>query len=63
MAVVLGLLPHPLDRRHHIALLGKKRVPEISSPLDIADKPFHHIRNGRQRLNAWVPRLFRNCVS
>ena len=37
VAIVLGLLSHPLDRRHHIALLGEKRVPQISSPLDIAD--------------------------
>jgi len=37
MATFLGLPPHPLDRRHHIALLREKGIPQIRSPLNVVD--------------------------
>jgi len=62
IALLLGLLPHALYSGHHIALLGKERIPQISSPLNIVGEPFRHVWNSRKRLDACVPRLLRNCV-
>src|SRR5262245_18679423 len=35
LASVLGFLPHPLDRIHHITLLIEERVAQVRSPLDV----------------------------
>lgn len=57
MATFLRLFPHALDRRHHIALLREKGIPQISRPLNIVGQPFHYVPDRGQRLDAWVPRL------
>jgi hypothetical protein len=53
---------HPLHRIHHVRLLGEKRIPEISRPLDIAGHSLQSFRNSSERLHAWIPRLFRDCI-
>jgi len=62
IALVLGLLPHALHGRHHVTLLREEGIAQISRPLNIVGESFRDVRNSRKRLNAWVPRLLRNCV-
>ncbi len=48
MAILLGLFPHALNRRHHIALLRQKSIPQISGPLNVVGESFDYIRDRRQ---------------
>src|SRR5207237_10787253 len=57
-----SLPSHPLNRIHHIRLLGEESVTEIGCPLDIAGHSLNHVWVSCQSLNAWVPRLFRDSV-
>jgi len=61
-ALVLGLLPHPLDGVHDVALVVEKCVAQLRRPLDVVGEPFHHVGNGRHRLDRRVPGLLGNRV-
>jgi hypothetical protein len=41
---VLRLIPHTLDRVHHVFLLGQKCISEIGGPLNIVGQAFHNVR-------------------
>jgi hypothetical protein len=62
VALLLGLLAHPLHRIHHIALLGQKRIAQISGPLDIVCQPLDHVRQPGQRLDACIPWLLGHSI-
>ena len=61
-ALVLRLLPHPLDGVHHVVLLVEEGVPELRRPLDVVGEPLHDIGNRRHRLDGRVPGLLRDGV-
>ena len=61
-ALVLRLLPHPLDGVHDVALLGEEGVAEVRRPLDVVREPLHHVGNRRHRLDGRVPRLLGDRV-
>ena len=60
--VVLGLLPHPLDGVHDVALLREEGVPEVGRPLDVVREPLHDLGKCRHRLDARVPGLLGDGV-
>jgi len=43
-ALVLRLLAHPLDRTHHVGLLGQKRIAQLGGPLNVVAQTFDQIR-------------------
>ena len=58
-----GLLAHPLDGVHDVALLLQERVAEFGGPLDVVAKTLDDVGQRGHRLDAWIPRLFRDLVS
>jgi hypothetical protein len=42
--LVLCFPAHALNRIHHLVLLGKEGIAEISSPLNVVPEQFDHLR-------------------
>ena len=57
LAGLLGLLPHPLYRVHHVLLLGQKSIAQIGRPGDVVIQTLQHIGENHQRLHARIPVL------
>jgi hypothetical protein len=62
IAFVLGFLAHSLDGVHHLALLRKERVAEVSRPLNIVGESLHDIWKPCHGLHARIPGLFSDRV-
>ncbi len=57
-ALVLGLLAHPLNDIHDVALLRPKGVAENSGPLNVIREPLYRFRQSGERLDTRIPGLF-----
>ena len=57
LVVGLGLRAQPLDRVHHVRLLGQNRIAEFERPVELRAHHRDDVGRGRERLHASVPRL------
>ena len=61
-ALLLRLLPHPLDGVHDVGLLVEEGVPEVRRPLDVVTEPLDDVGQRRHRLDGRVPGLLGDRV-
>jgi hypothetical protein len=59
----LSFRSHALNGIHYVTLLRQKGVAQIGGPLNVICQEFDDIWQRRHRLNAWIPRLFLDCLS
>ena len=58
----MAFAAHALRGGHDVGLLRQEGVTELSGPLYVVRQPLDDIRDGRHRLDARIPWLFRDRI-